>query len=45
VGELVARAVEEETFLIFPDEIHAALLRRRAADLNAYLKQRLSGES
>jgi NAD(P)-dependent dehydrogenase (short-subunit alcohol dehydrogenase family) len=41
VGELVAGAVEEETFLIFPDEIHADLLRRRAADLNAFVKSRL----
>jgi NAD(P)-dependent dehydrogenase (short-subunit alcohol dehydrogenase family) len=41
VGELVARAVEEETFLIFPDETHAQLLRRRAADLNAFVKSRL----
>jgi len=40
VGELVAGAVEEETFLIFPDEIHAVLLRRRAADLNAFVKSR-----
>src|ERR671933_478343 len=29
VGELVAGAVEKETFLIFPDEIQADLLRRR----------------
>ena len=40
VGEMVAGAVEEETFLIFPDEIHADLLRRRAADLNAFVKSR-----
>jgi len=32
--------VEEETFLIFPDEVHADLLRRRAADLNAFVKSR-----
>lgn len=44
VGELVARAVESETFLIFPDEIHAALLRRRAQDLNAFVKSRLAAE-
>jgi hypothetical protein len=36
----VAGAVEKETFLIFPDEIHAELLRRRAADLNAFVKSR-----
>lgn len=41
VGELVAGAVEEDVFLIFPDEIHADLLRRRAADLNAFVKSRL----
>jgi NAD(P)-dependent dehydrogenase (short-subunit alcohol dehydrogenase family) len=40
VGELVAAAVEEEAFLIFPDEIHADLLRRRAADLNAFVRSR-----
>ena len=40
VGELVANAVQDETFLILPDAIHAALVRRRAADLNAFLSER-----
>jgi NAD(P)-dependent dehydrogenase (short-subunit alcohol dehydrogenase family) len=43
VGELVARAVQDELFLILPDgEIHAALVRRRAADLNAFLAARFA---
>ncbi len=42
VGELVARAVEDEVFLILPDEIHADLVRRRAADLNAFLDSRFA---
>ena len=42
VGELVARAVESETYLIFPDQIHADLLRRRAEDLNAFMRSRLA---
>jgi NAD(P)-dependent dehydrogenase (short-subunit alcohol dehydrogenase family) len=41
VGELVAQAVQDETFLILPDEIHAEMIRRRAADLNAFLRGRL----
>ena len=41
VGELVAQAVENETFLILPDQIHADLLRRRGRDLNAFVKSRL----
>ncbi|MBV9582137.1 MAG: SDR family NAD(P)-dependent oxidoreductase [Chloroflexi bacterium] len=40
VGELVARAVEDEVFLILPEEVHADLVRRRAADLNAFLSSR-----
>lgn len=40
VGELVASAVEEETFLILPEEVHSELMRRRAADLNAFLRAR-----
>jgi NAD(P)-dependent dehydrogenase (short-subunit alcohol dehydrogenase family) len=40
VGELVAQAVQDETFLILPDAIHADLVRRRAADLNAFLEAR-----
>ena len=42
VGELVARAVEEETYLILPDAIHAELVRRRAADLNSFLRDRFA---
>jgi NAD(P)-dependent dehydrogenase (short-subunit alcohol dehydrogenase family) len=41
VGELVAAAVEDETYLILPDAIHTDLLRRRAADMNAFMKSRL----
>src|SRR5207249_1611779 len=36
VGELVVQAVQDETFLILPDTVHAELVRRRAADLNAF---------
>jgi NAD(P)-dependent dehydrogenase (short-subunit alcohol dehydrogenase family) len=42
VGELVAKAVEDETFLILPEEIHAELIRQRAADLNAFLQTRFA---
>lgn len=42
VGELVAKAVEDETYLILPDTIHAELVRRRAADLNAFLSDRFA---
>jgi len=41
IGELVAQAVQAETFLILPDELHAELVRRRAADLNAFVQKRL----
>jgi len=44
VGELVARAVQEETFLILPEQVHADLVRRRAADLNAFLNARFTTE-
>lgn len=40
VGELVVKAVKDETFLILPDAIHAELVRRRAADVNAFLNAR-----
>jgi NAD(P)-dependent dehydrogenase (short-subunit alcohol dehydrogenase family) len=40
VGELVAQAVQDETFLILPDEVHAHMVRRRAADLNAFVRGR-----
>jgi NAD(P)-dependent dehydrogenase (short-subunit alcohol dehydrogenase family) len=44
VGELVANAVQDETFLVLPDadNIHAELIRRRAADLNAFLRSRFA---
>ena len=42
VGELVARAVEDETFLILPETVHAELVRRRAADLNAFMRSRFA---
>lgn len=43
VGELVREAVQKETFLILPEEhIHGELVRRRAADLNAFLASRFS---
>jgi NAD(P)-dependent dehydrogenase (short-subunit alcohol dehydrogenase family) len=40
IGERVARAIEDEKFLILQDEIHAELIRRRAADLDLFLKLR-----
>jgi NAD(P)-dependent dehydrogenase (short-subunit alcohol dehydrogenase family) len=43
VGELVARAVQDETFLILPDQVHAELIRRRAQDVNAFLASRFAG--
>jgi NAD(P)-dependent dehydrogenase (short-subunit alcohol dehydrogenase family) len=42
VGELVAEAVQDGTFLILPEEVHADLMRLRAADLNAFLNARFS---
>jgi NAD(P)-dependent dehydrogenase (short-subunit alcohol dehydrogenase family) len=45
VGELVAQAVQDETFLVLPDAIHAELVRRRAADLNEFLRSRLRESS
>jgi NAD(P)-dependent dehydrogenase (short-subunit alcohol dehydrogenase family) len=44
VGELVADAVRDETFLVLPDadNVHAELVRRRAADLNAFLRWRFA---
>jgi NAD(P)-dependent dehydrogenase (short-subunit alcohol dehydrogenase family) len=43
VGELVARSVEEETFLILPEpELHNELMQRRAADVNAFLNARFA---
>ena len=42
VGELVAQAVEDETYLVLPDAFHSQLVRRRAADLNAFLRDRFA---
>jgi NAD(P)-dependent dehydrogenase (short-subunit alcohol dehydrogenase family) len=42
VGELVAQAVQDEQFLILPDAFHAELVRRRAADINAFVRARTS---
>jgi NAD(P)-dependent dehydrogenase (short-subunit alcohol dehydrogenase family) len=41
IGELVAEAVEDERFLILPDPINAELIRRRGADINAFVEARL----
>jgi NAD(P)-dependent dehydrogenase (short-subunit alcohol dehydrogenase family) len=40
IGELVATAVQDERFLVLQDTFHAELVRRRAADLNAFLESR-----
>ena len=40
IGELVANAVQDETFLVLQDAFHAELIRRRAADLNAFMESR-----
>ena len=42
LGETIANAVQNETFLVLPDEIHAELVRRRGADINAFVLSRLS---
>ena len=42
VGELVLKAVQDEAFLILPDEIHVEMVRRRAADLNEFLRSRFT---
>jgi NAD(P)-dependent dehydrogenase (short-subunit alcohol dehydrogenase family) len=42
IGELVLNAVQDEKFLVLQDEFHAELVRRRAADLNAFMSWRLS---
>ncbi|MGI9148357.1 MAG: SDR family oxidoreductase [Chloroflexota bacterium] len=42
VGDLVVEAVRSEQFLIMPDQLHADLVRRRAQDLNEFLKFRLA---
>jgi NAD(P)-dependent dehydrogenase (short-subunit alcohol dehydrogenase family) len=40
VGDLVVQAITADQFLILPDEFHATLLRRRAQDVNAFMKFR-----
>jgi hypothetical protein len=40
IGERVAHGIEDEKFLILQDEVHAELIRRRAADLDSFLSQR-----
>lgn len=42
VGELVADAVEAGQFLILPDAFHVDLVRRRAQDINAFVRARLA---
>ena len=42
VAELVARAIEDETFLILTDPLNAEVVRRRATDLNAFLNDRFA---
>jgi NAD(P)-dependent dehydrogenase (short-subunit alcohol dehydrogenase family) len=42
IGELVANAVQDEKFLVLQDAFHAELIRRRAADFNAFMEWRLS---
>jgi len=42
IGELVANAIQDETFLVLQDAFHAELVRRRAADLNAFMSWRWS---
>lgn len=42
VGELVVQAVQDEQFLILPDEFHTDLVRRRAQDINAFLEARFT---
>jgi hypothetical protein len=38
----VANAVQDEVFLVLQDAFHAELVRRRAADLNAFMTWRLA---
>jgi NAD(P)-dependent dehydrogenase (short-subunit alcohol dehydrogenase family) len=43
IGELVAEAVQNGTYLVLQDAVHEELFRRRAADLNGFMQWRLSG--
>ena len=45
IGDLVARAIQDETFLVLQDGFHAELVRRRAADHNAFMSWRWSALS
>jgi hypothetical protein len=38
----VVKAVQDEQFLILPDEFHADLIRRRAQDINAFVESRFA---
>jgi hypothetical protein len=42
IGELIADAVRDETYFVLQDAFHAELVRRRAADLNAFMTWRLA---
>jgi NAD(P)-dependent dehydrogenase (short-subunit alcohol dehydrogenase family) len=41
IADLVVEAIRSEIFLILPEEANAEVVRRRAADLNGFLEQRL----
>lgn len=45
VGELVVRAIEADQFFILTDELHRALIRERAEDLNRFVERRLGAQS
>lgn len=42
VGELVADAIESGQFLILPEAFHVDLVRRRAQDIDAFVRARLT---
>jgi NAD(P)-dependent dehydrogenase (short-subunit alcohol dehydrogenase family) len=41
IADLVLRGIEDEQFLILPDEVQAEVVRHRAQDLNAFMAARL----
>lgn len=47
VAAEVIKAVQDERFLVLPevDNVHTALVRRRAADVNAFVRSRLASET
>jgi NAD(P)-dependent dehydrogenase (short-subunit alcohol dehydrogenase family) len=45
VGNIVVEAVRQERFFILPDEPQHAIIVRRAQDMNAFLEDRLAGDS